>query len=53
MIKHPTTAEIAASYELWMEYVDPGGQGTEEQFDAMTIDARIAFIEACFGPEEN
>ena len=47
-----TYREIAESYSLWQTYVDPGAFGTEEEFENMTIEARIALIENCFGPED-
>jgi len=43
--------EIAEDYDLWTEYVDPSAEGTEEEFDAMTVEERIAFQIACFGQE--
>ena len=39
----PTRTEIAASFALWQEYCDPHGHTTEEEFDAMTIEEKIAF----------
>ena len=46
-----TYHEIASDYALWCEYVDPGAEGTEEQWAAMTHDERIGIIVACFGDE--
>jgi hypothetical protein len=51
MADRRTYREIAVSWELWQEYVDPGSQGTREKWDAMTIEERIAFQVACFGAE--
>jgi hypothetical protein len=45
-------ADIAASFPLWQEYVDPSGLTTEEEFDAMTIDEKIEFQVKCFGAQE-
>jgi hypothetical protein len=42
---------IAENYALWQKSVDPGAFGTREEFDAMSIEERIEFIEKCFGPE--
>lgn len=47
-----TYEEIASSWSLWEKYVDPGATQTEKEFDAMTIQERISFMERCFGPEE-
>lgn len=49
----PTYSEIASNWELWQEYVDPGAEGTEAEFDAMTSDERRALIVACFGEEQD
>lgn len=49
----PTYEEIAKSFELWREYVDPSGHDTEEKFNAMDVEAKIAFQVRCFGPEED
>jgi hypothetical protein len=43
--------QIAKSYSLWEEYVDPSGLTTEEDFDAMTDDEKIEFQIKCFGSE--
>jgi hypothetical protein len=43
--------EIANSYALWGEYVDPSGLDSLEAFSAKTPEEKIAFIAACFGPE--
>lgn len=51
MITKPTYAEIANSFALWMEYVDPSGHDTQEKFDSMSTEEKIAFQEKCFGPE--
>jgi hypothetical protein len=48
----PTYSEIAGSFGLWEEYVDPSGHMTEEQFDEMTLSERMDFIVGCFGREE-
>lgn len=48
-----TCEEIAKSWELWQEYVDPGANQTHQEFEEMTLEERISFMEECFGPEEN
>jgi hypothetical protein len=47
-----TYTEIANSFSLWQEYVDPSGLTSEAEFDAMTIEEKIAFQVSCFGVEE-
>ncbi len=47
-----TYDEIANDYRLWAEHVDPSGLQTRADFDAMTVDDRIAFIKKCFGEED-
>lgn len=47
----PTYAQIAADYQLWMEYADPSGYDSEAQFNEKTIAEKIAFLKSCFGDE--
>jgi len=51
-MKSPTHAEIANSYALWMEYVDPSGIDSKEAFNAMSTEQKLETIKACFGEEE-
>ena len=44
-------AAIANSLDLWREYVDPDMAFSDEQFEAMSVDQRIAHIVETFGPE--
>ena len=44
----PTITEICSNYDLWETYVDPDGLDTEEAFNAMTLEDRLAFFDACF-----
>jgi hypothetical protein len=46
-----TYAQIADRWHLWQEYVDPGANMTEEEFDGMTIKARVEAITYMFGQE--
>jgi hypothetical protein len=46
-----TYADTAASLELWREYVDPDMAFSDEEFEAMSIDERIAYQRETFGPE--
>ena len=52
MTRKITHIEMASDYELWLEYVDPAGVVSQEQFDAMSVTERIAMIEEVFGKEE-
>ncbi len=48
MSKQFTMSEIAGNFELWGEYVDPGATMTEAEFNAMTIDEKIAMQREMF-----
>lgn len=48
-----TYAEIAASWALWNEYVNTDATMTREEFDALTIEQRIALQVEAFGPEQD
>jgi hypothetical protein len=52
MTRKITRIEMASDYELWVEYVDPDGVVSQEEFDAMSVAERIAMIEEVFGKEE-
>ena len=43
MCTDPTRTEIACDFALWGEYVDPDGHTTEEEFDAMSVEEKVAF----------
>lgn len=47
----PTYKQIANDWTLWREYVDPDGHWSYAEWSDLTELDRIAFIEACFGPE--
>lgn len=47
-----TYLEIAQSYALWEEYIDPSGLTTEEEFNTQKVDEKIMFITECFGAEK-
>ena len=49
----PTYAQIASSYSLWGEYVDPDATTSEEEFDAMSHADRVALMVEAFGPDRN
>lgn len=48
----PTYEEIAKSFELWIQYVDPSGNDTFQDFESKSVEEKIAFQVKCFGPEE-
>lgn len=50
---HPSYQEIATSFHLWQVYADPSGHDTEEDFNAASEEAKVAFLVQCFGKEEN
>jgi hypothetical protein len=50
---HLTYAEIANNWSLWIEYVDPDGNMTREEFDAMTTDQKIALQVEAFGTKDH
>ena len=54
--KNSKTSEQVNSYEAWVEYVDPQGVITEEEFKRMSSKEKIEIIEKVFGkevPDEN
>lgn len=51
MSKTHSYAEIASSFQLWQEFVDPNGATTRHEFDSMTTADRIAAQIEAFGPE--
>ncbi len=46
-----TYADTAASLDLWREYVDPDMAFSDEEFEAMSIDEKVAYQRETFGPE--
>ena len=48
-MRKPTEREIAGSWSLWQEYVDPQATMTESDFDNMSFDECLAMIHDCFG----
>lgn len=48
MSHKPTMAEIADAFNLWCDYVDPGATMTEEEFDQLSIDEKIAMQREMF-----
>jgi len=48
MSKQHTMAEIAEDYELWGEFVDPQSTMTEEEFDALSIEEKVAMQREMF-----
>lgn len=52
MTKSPSRAEIAENFRLWQEYVDGDATMTEAEFDAMSVEQKLALQEDAFGPEQ-
>jgi len=46
-----TYPEIAADYDLWMEFADPHPDLTREAFAAMSLEEKVMRQVAAFGPE--
>lgn len=46
-----TYEQIANDFRLWGEYMDPSAEMTEEEFDALTTDQKVALQVEAFGPE--
>lgn len=51
-MKKPSYADVAESFSLWCDYVDPMATMTKEEFDAMTIDQKVKMQEDIWGEEE-
>ena len=45
--------DIANSFGLWSEYIDPIGLDSRETFDNKSEREKIGIIEECFGKEES
>jgi len=50
-VSAPTYHEIANSWTLWMDHIDPAATMTEAEFLAMSCDEKLEIIIACNGPE--
>ena len=48
--KH-TYAQIAADFRLWAEYADPHATMSQEEFDALSCEEKVALQVEAFGPE--
>lgn len=51
MNEKPTYEQIAKSFDLWGEYVDPQATMTQEQFDAMSVKEKIKIQIDLYGEE--
>lgn len=45
--KNPTLLEIATSFELWMEYADPSGIDSEDQFNSRSASENLGMLQNC------
>jgi hypothetical protein len=50
-MSRPTDTEIASSFDLWQDYIDPNATTSRAQFDAMSHADRMALIVGTFGPD--
>lgn len=41
-----TAQDFAENFDLFAEYIDPDATTSREEFEAMTMDERLALIEA-------
>jgi hypothetical protein len=48
----PTYKQIANDWILWIEYVDPSATMTRTEFDAMSMDEKMALQISIWGPEQ-
>lgn len=46
-----TYEEIAEDFRLWGEYMDPSAEMTEEEFQALSTDEKVAMQVEAFGME--
>ncbi|ADU15524.1 MULTISPECIES: hypothetical protein [Pseudomonas aeruginosa group] len=46
-----TYEEIAEDFRLWGEYMDPNAEMTEEEFQALSTDEKVAMQVEAFGME--
>lgn len=51
-MSEPTYEQVAESYDLWGEYVDPHAAMTEEQFNQMTTEKKVEVQVEIWGEEE-
>jgi hypothetical protein len=49
-MSRPTDTEIASSFDLWRDYIDPNATTSRAEFDAMSHADRMALIVGTFGP---
>lgn len=46
-----TYEQISADFALWGEYFDTGAEMTESEFDALTVEQKVAMITEAFGAQ--
>ena len=51
MSQQHTYAEIAADWALWNEFVNTDAAMSREEFDAMTVEQKVALQVEAFGSE--
>ena len=47
-----TYAQVAADWNLWNEFVNTDATMTREEFDALTVEQKVALQVEAFGKEE-
>lgn len=52
MSQQHTYAEIAADWVLWNEFVNTDAAMTREEFDALTVEQKVALQVEAFGAEK-
>lgn len=53
MSRNHSYTKVANDYELWGEYVDPHATTTEEEFDNLSEEEKVAMQVEMFGKDEN
>lgn len=43
--------QLATDFQLWGEFFDTSATMTEEEFDAMSIEGKVALLVQAFGPQ--
>ncbi|WP_167595299.1 hypothetical protein [Chromobacterium subtsugae] len=51
MSANHTYEQIASDFQLWGEYFDTAAEMTEEEFNAMSTEDKVALQVQAFGPE--
>lgn len=52
MAANHTYTQIAENFQLWGEFMDPNGEMTEDEFDALSTEKKVQLQVEAFGQEE-